>query len=97
MYARATINLGKASRATVTDTAVQKMIGSGERFVYVLSADGKTVMHRTIELGRRLEGSLATRYEVLGGLADGEVVATSGQNKLADGRPVNIISKEVAR
>lgn len=97
MYARATLNLGKENHATVSDNAVQKMIGSGERYVYVLSADGKTVSHRTIELGRRLEGANASRYEILSGLANGEIVAVSGQNKLADGRPVNVISKDVAR
>lgn len=97
MYARATLNLGQARHATVTDNAVQKMIGSGERYVYVLSADGKTVSHRTIELGRRLEGDLATRYEILSGLAEGEIVAVSGQSKLAEGRPVNVIHKNIAR
>ncbi len=93
MYARANINLGVEHHATVSDNAVQKMLGSGERYVYVLSADKKTVSHRTIELGRRLEGELATRYEVLGGINEGEVVAVSGQSKLADGRPVNVIQK----
>ncbi len=96
MYARATINLDQLRRSTVTDVAVQKMIGSGERYVYVLSQDGKTVSHRTVELGRRLEGDLATRYEIISGLYEGETVALSGHNKLADGRPVNIINKMVS-
>lgn len=97
MYARANINLGKAHHATVSDNAVQKMIGSGERYVYVLNADGKTVSHRTIELGRRMEGANATRYEIVSGLAEGEIVAVSGQSKLADGRAVNVIHKSVER
>lgn len=93
MYARVNINLGTAHHTTVTDQAVQKQIGSGERFVYVLSADGKTVSHRTIELGRRLEGELATQYEIVNGLQEGEKVILSGFSKLADGRPVNVIEK----
>ena len=97
MYARANINLGQAHHATVSDNAVQKMIGSGERYVYVLNADGKTVSHRTIELGRRMEGANATRYEIVSGLAEGEIVAVSGQSKLADGRAVNVIHKSVER
>lgn len=97
MYARATLNLGQAHHATVSDNAIVKMIGSGERYVYVLSADGKTVSHRTVELGRRLEGQLADRYEIVSGLTEGEMVAISGQSKLAEGRPVTVIRKEDGR
>ena len=93
MYARVNVNLGTERHTIVTDQAIQKQIGSGERFVYVLSADGKSVNHRTVEVGRRLEGDLATQYEIISGLNEGEKVVLSGFSKLADGRPVNVITK----
>ena len=85
MYARATLNLGKANHATVSDNAVQKMIGSGERFVYVVK-DGKAY-HKTIQMGRRIDAE----YEILEGVSAGDEVVVFGQNLLSDGRDVNVL------
>lgn len=97
MFSRVTLNFGSASRTIVSDVAIQKQIGSGERFVYVLTHDKKHVTRRVIELGRRLEGNLASYYECLHGLDNDDIVVLSGQSLLAEGRPINIIDKGVER
>lgn len=85
MYARVTLNFGSQSHVLVPDQAVVKQTGSGERFVYVVK-DGKA-MHKTIELGRRVNDM----YEVLSGVEDGDQVVVFGQTLLSNECPVNIL------
>ena len=79
------INFGENDSVVIPDVAVVKQQGSGERFVYVLNADG-TVTYQKIELGRRM----GTEYEVLSGLVDGATVVTGGQIRLKDGIKVTV-------
>lgn len=83
MYARVTMKYGTRQNIVVPDRAVVKMLGSGERFIYVYKADG-TVSYQKVELGRRMQD----KYEVLSGIADGDEVVVTGQSVLKDGLAV---------
>ena len=87
MYARATINHGTAMRVVVPDRAVQKLVGSGDRYVYVVK-DGKAE-YRKVELGQRL----GTEYEIVSGINRDETVVVAGQTKLKNGSKVSIVKK----
>lgn len=82
MYSRVRLDLGRSEATLVPDQAVQRMTGSGERYVYLFS-DGKAV-YRPITLGK-LYGS---RYEVLSGLEPGDLVITSATAGLSNGSAV---------
>ncbi len=85
MFARATVKFGVNNSVVIPDVAVVKQQGSGERFVYILNADG-TVTYQKVLLGRRM----GTEYEVLDGVADGAKVVTGGQIRLKDGIKVTV-------
>ena len=85
MFARVTVDFGSNNNVVIPDVAVVKQQGSGERFVYVLNADG-TVTYQKIVLGRRM----GTEYEVLEGLADGDKIVTGGMIRLKDGIKVTV-------
>ena len=80
MYARVTMNYGSRKNIVVPDRAIVKMMGSGDRFIYVLKADG-SVSYQKVELGRRMND----KFEVLSGVADGDEVVVSGQSALKNG------------
>ncbi len=80
MYARVTMNYGTRKSVVVPDQSVVKMLGSGDRYIYVYKADG-TVSYQKVELGRRMND----KYEVLSGVADGDEVVVTGQVALKDG------------
>lgn len=88
MFARVTMVYGQRQNIVVPDRAVVKQLGSGDRFVYVYQADG-TVDFRKVELGRRMND----RYEILGGLADGEQVVVTGQVALKNGVAVERVAE----
>ena len=83
MYARVTMKYGTRPNVVVPDRAVVKMLGSGDRFIYVNKADG-TVSYQKVELGRRMQD----KYEILSGIADGDEVVVTGQAALKDGMAV---------
>ena len=83
MYARVTMKYGTRQNIVVPDRAVVKMLGSGDRFIYVYKADG-TVSYQKVELGRRMQD----KYEVLSGIANGDEVVVTGQAALKDGLAV---------
>ncbi len=85
MFSRATVKFGVNNSVVIPDVAVVKQQGSGERFVYVLNADG-TVTYQKVVLGRRM----GAEYEVLEGLADGAKVVVGGQIRLKDGIEVTV-------
>ncbi len=85
MFARAIVKFGVNNSVVIPDVAVVKQQGSGERFVYVLNADG-TVTYQKVVLGRRM----GSEYEVLEGLADGAKVVVGGQIRLKDGIKVTV-------
>ena len=85
MFTRVTVDFGSNNNVVIPDVAVVKQQGSGERFVYVLNADG-TVTYKKVELGRRM----CAEYEVLSGLEDGDKIVTGGQIRLKDGVKVTV-------
>ncbi|MDE6136890.1 MAG: efflux RND transporter periplasmic adaptor subunit [Muribaculaceae bacterium] len=87
MFARVEIDHGAINRVVVPDRAVVKQTGSGNRYVYVLHGD--RVSYNRVELGRRI----ADTYEILSGVSDGDTVIVAGQSRLADGIPVEILSR----
>lgn len=87
MYARATFNMGKRSGVMVDDVAVQKQIGSSERFVYVIK-DG-VAEFRLIRDGRRV----GSKIDIIEGLEAGEKVATTSFMRLTNGAKVEIINE----
>lgn len=88
MYARVTMNYGTRKNIVVPDVAVVKQLGSGNRYIYVCKEDG-TVAYQKVELGRRM----GDKYEILSGIADGDVVVTSGQVALKDGIAVEVVNE----
>ena len=84
MYARVHIDLGCKEALTIPDKAVVRQVGSGVRYVFLLQG-GKAV-YRVVELGE-LYGD---RYEVLGGLEEGDQVITSAPSSLKAGTPVKL-------
>ena len=88
MYARVTMNYGTRKNIVVPDGAVVKQLGSGNRYIYVYNQDG-TVAYKKVELGRRF----GDKYEILSGIADGDVVVTSGQVALKDGIAVEVVNE----
>lgn len=85
MYARVTVQFGVNRSVVVPDSAVVKQTGSGERFIYVLNADG-TVTYQNVKLGRHIGAT----YEILSGIEDGAQVVTEGQVRLRDGIKVTV-------
>ena len=87
MYARVTMKYGTRPNVVVPDRAVVKMLGSGDRFIYVYKADG-TVSYQKVEVGRRMQD----KYEILSGIADGDEVVVTGQAALKDGMAVERVN-----
>lgn len=85
MFARVTMDLGTATRLMVSDQAVVKQQGSGERYLYVYN--NGTAEYRLLEMGRRVD----TKYEILNGVQEGEQVITTGLNKITNGTEVEIV------
>ena len=85
MYARVSVDFGAVENIVVPDAAVMKLQGSGQRTVFVLNADN-TVSVRTVETGRHF----GTRYEILSGLEEGELVLTGGHTNLRSGDKVEV-------
>ena len=83
MYARVTMNYGSRRNVVVPDRSIVKMMGSGDRFIYVYKADG-TVSYQKVELGRRMDDKI----EILSGVADGDEVVVTGQSVLKNGLAV---------
>ncbi len=84
MFARTIFNMGGKQGIMVPDVAIQKQVGSSERFVFVIK-DGKAERRRVV-LGRQ-NGSM---IDVLSGVEPGEEVAVTALSRLDDGVEVEI-------
>ena len=85
MYARTTFDMGSKEGVMVPDVAVQKQVGSAERYVYVIVGD-TVAERRSVEVGRQV----GDRVDILQGVAAGEQVAVTALSKLYDGARVEI-------
>ena len=81
MFARVTLPYDSRCSIVLPDSAVQKMMGSGDRYVFVYNQADSTVHYSKVILGRRM----GTEYEVLSGVENGETVVTAGHSRLIDG------------
>ena len=87
MFARVTLPYGKAKNVVIPDQAVQKLLGSGDRYVYVYNPADNTVRYSKVELGRRLD----TEFEVLSGVKSGDIVVTKGHLGLTNGCKAELV------
>ena len=81
MYARTTFDMGSKEGVMVPDVAVQKQVGSAERYLYVIVGDS-VAERRSVKVGRQV----GDRLDIL----SGEPVAVTALSKLFDGAKVDI-------
>lgn len=84
MFARSTFNMGDKTGVMVPDVAVQKQVGSSERYLYVIK-DGRAE-RRSVKVGRQIGGEV----DILSGVAAGEEVAVTAISRLDDGVEVEV-------
>ncbi len=84
MFARVQFGFGEMERIVISDLAVQRQVGTNERFVFVI--EDNVAVRKTISLGRRFDNT----YEILSGLKANEEVVIAGQARLLDGTKVEI-------
>ncbi|MBS4766239.1 efflux RND transporter periplasmic adaptor subunit [Alistipes sp. kh20] len=85
MYARTTFDMGSKQGVMVPDVAIQKQVGSAERYLYVIVGDS-VAARRSVEVGRQIGGSV----DILRGVEPGEQVAVTALSKLFDGAKVEV-------
>ena len=85
MYARTTFDMGSKEGVMVPDVAVQKQVGSAERYLYVIVGDS-VAERRSVKEGRQV----GDRVDILSGIEAGEPVAVTALSKLFDGAKVDI-------
>ncbi|MBO4761389.1 MAG: efflux RND transporter periplasmic adaptor subunit [Bacteroidales bacterium] len=86
MFARVVVNFGNVNSVIIPDTAVVKLEGTGQKYVYVLKGDN-TVSFVPVTLGRHV----GKEYEVLEGIDENATVVVKGQSSLKDGIKVNVL------
>lgn len=87
MYARVTVTFGVNRSVVLPDQAVVKLEGTGQKYVYKVKDDG-TVTFAPVELGVHNGFS----YEVLSGVAEGDVIVVKGASALKEGAKVRVIN-----
>lgn len=84
MFSRSVINMGNRESVMIPDVAIQRQIGTNERFVYVIK--NGVAERRVVTLGRQI----GDKVEALSGVESGEQVAVTGLSKLEQGRAVEV-------
>lgn len=84
MFARTTFDMGHKQGVMVPDVAVQKQVGSAERYLYVIR-DG-LAERRSVKVGRQI----GSEVDILSGVEPGEEVAVTALSKLGDGVEVEV-------
>ena len=87
MFARVTLPYEKKQSVVISDRGVQKLMGSGDRYVFVYNSEDQTVRYSKVELGRRM----ANEYEVLSGVNEGALVVTTGHLRLTNGCKAELV------
>lgn len=85
MYAKVSVTFSENSRIVIPDSAVLKMQGAGQKYVFVVDETSRAQM-RNITVGR----IVGNNYEVLSGLEKGDKVVVSGNSALKSGALVEI-------
>lgn len=86
MFARVNLPYATANRVIISDRAVNKLMGSGDRYVFIYNPADSTVRYSKVELGQHLD----YEYEVLSGVKDGEQVVVLGQLGVNSGDKVEL-------
>lgn len=86
MFSRTTINFGKKQGIMVKDIAIQRQLGTNERFVFI-EVDGKAE-RRVVTTGIQI----GAEVEILSGLNEGDMVITEGVSRLMQGTEVDVIN-----
>jgi RND family efflux transporter MFP subunit len=86
MFARVTMNFGTKEHPVIPDRAVQKQVGTDERYVFI-EKEGKAV-YTKVELGTRLND----KYEIVSGLNEGDRIIVDGSAGLIEGAEVEVVS-----
>lgn len=87
MFARTYFDMGTREGVMVPDVAVQKQLGSSERYIYVVA--NNLAERRRVTVGRQV-GSLV---ELLTGVEAGEEVAITALSRLSNGCKVEIVAE----
>ncbi|MCD8186546.1 MAG: efflux RND transporter periplasmic adaptor subunit [Rikenellaceae bacterium] len=72
MFSRVSLNFGQAEQLVVPDIAVQKQIGSNERYGFVV--ENGIARRRILTVGRQIGNDIV----ILSGVRDGEQIVTAG-------------------
>lgn len=86
-FAYVTLSYGQQRNVVVTDRAIVKQPGSGNRYVYVYDSASGTVSYNQVELGRRIDDS----YEIISGVSNGDAVVVAGQQRLRHGAKAKVV------
>lgn len=86
MFARVTLPYATANRVIISDRAVNKLMGSGDRYVFIYNPADSTVRYSKVELGQHMD----YEYEVLSGVKENELVVVRGQLVLTNGAKAEI-------
>ena len=86
MFARVNLPYATVNRVIISDRAVNKLMGSGDRYVFIYNPADSTVRYSKVELGQRLD----YEYEVLSGVKAGEQVVVLGQLGVTSGEKVEL-------
>lgn len=84
MFTRANFDMGQREGVLVPDVAIQKQIGSAERYLYVIKEG--VAERRRVVTGRQ-QGDLV---EILSGVEPGEEVAVTALSRLGEGVEVRV-------
>ena len=87
MFARVTLPYEQKQSVVISDRGVQKLMGSGDRYVFIYNKEDNTVRYSKVELGRRL----GTEFEVISGVNEGELVVTTGHMRLTNGCKAELV------
>ncbi len=84
MFARATFSMRSKDGIMVPDIAVQKQIGTDDRFVYV--NNNGVAERRGVNVGRLV----GDKYDILSGVEAGEQVITTAFSRISNGKAIEI-------
>ena len=86
MFARVTLPYATVKRVVIADRAVNKLMGSGDRYVFIYNPADSTVRYSKVELGQHM----GYEYEVISGVKANEQVVVLGQLAITNGDKVEL-------
>lgn len=88
MYVKTVLGVGKTETMVVPYMSVQKLVGSNNRYMFLVGPDGKA---------KRVDVTLGDRFDdmveiITDEVKPGDIVVTSGQARLIDGCDIKIVN-----